>query len=320
MKIALIGPGLQPIPSEGWGAVENIIWQYKHELQLLRHSVTIINEPDIYSILSKLGGSWGKNFDWVHCMYDDWAGPLADHYYRAFATTTHYGYLEQKHKWSPGYHYIHRGVLRSPGIIALSPSIAQFYKNEDYKGVITYLRNGAEYELIWYKLRPEKDVVCVGKIETRKRQASLVKQIDGDINCDFIGPITDNTFSEGKTCKYLGTWTRKELYENLSNYKVLILLSDGEAAPLVVPEAICAGLSVVVSECAAANLPKDMPGVYRIPEEKLTDTSYVQNTIRQALAENSKFRDTIRHDWGPRFSWKNVVADYDRLIKGMTNA
>ena len=28
MKIALIGPGIMPIPPDGWGAVESLIWDY----------------------------------------------------------------------------------------------------------------------------------------------------------------------------------------------------------------------------------------------------------------------------------------------------
>ena len=28
MNIALIGPGILPIPPNGWGAVESLIWDY----------------------------------------------------------------------------------------------------------------------------------------------------------------------------------------------------------------------------------------------------------------------------------------------------
>lgn len=46
MKIAQIHLGLLPIPPNGWGAVEKIIWEYKLELEQLGHQVDIpyINE------------------------------------------------------------------------------------------------------------------------------------------------------------------------------------------------------------------------------------------------------------------------------------
>ena len=37
MKIALIGPGIMPIPPDGWGAVESLIWDYALELTDLEH-------------------------------------------------------------------------------------------------------------------------------------------------------------------------------------------------------------------------------------------------------------------------------------------
>lgn len=41
MKIAQITPGLIPIPPNGWGAVEKIIWAYTQELKKLGHEVDI---------------------------------------------------------------------------------------------------------------------------------------------------------------------------------------------------------------------------------------------------------------------------------------
>lgn len=42
MKIAQITPGIMPIPPNGWGAVEKIIWEYKQNLQSFGHEVDII--------------------------------------------------------------------------------------------------------------------------------------------------------------------------------------------------------------------------------------------------------------------------------------
>ena len=53
MRIALIGPGIMPIPPTGWGAVEILIWDYYNELKKLGHSVMIINTKDIFSLDTK---------------------------------------------------------------------------------------------------------------------------------------------------------------------------------------------------------------------------------------------------------------------------
>ena len=46
MRLALIGPGIMPIPPDGWGAVESLIWDYALELGELDHEGTIINTPN----------------------------------------------------------------------------------------------------------------------------------------------------------------------------------------------------------------------------------------------------------------------------------
>ena len=38
MKIAIVGPGIMPIPPTGWGAVEILIWDQKLALEIGRAS------------------------------------------------------------------------------------------------------------------------------------------------------------------------------------------------------------------------------------------------------------------------------------------
>ena len=48
MKIALIGPGIMPIPPKAWGAVEILIWDYYNELTRMGNDVTIINTKKLF--------------------------------------------------------------------------------------------------------------------------------------------------------------------------------------------------------------------------------------------------------------------------------
>ena len=46
MKIALIGPGIMPIPPEGWGGVEHLIWNFAKQLEKVGDEVVIVNTPE----------------------------------------------------------------------------------------------------------------------------------------------------------------------------------------------------------------------------------------------------------------------------------
>ena len=60
-----------------------------------------------------------------------------------------------------------------------------------------------------------------------------------------------------------------------------MLLSDGEAHPLVCLEAFAAGLGVVISQWAAANLDLDKDFITVIPDDKINDMEFVDIPVRQ---------------------------------------
>ena len=68
MKIAIVGPGIMPIPPTGWGAVEILIWDQKLALEELGHEVRIVNTASGIEILKEI-----NEFrpDFVHVQYDD---------------------------------------------------------------------------------------------------------------------------------------------------------------------------------------------------------------------------------------------------------
>ena len=126
----------------------------------------------------------------------------------------------------------------------------------------------------------------MAKIEERKRQY-VYQSLD---NIDFVGNYSNSNFNI-KHKNYLGHWDKDMLYKNLSNYSNLILLSNGEADPLAVKEVLIAGLGVVISECATANLDLSKPYITVIPDEKLNDLKYVEKII-----ENIEISNRLRHE------------------------
>ena len=68
MKVAIVGPGIMPIPPTGWGAVEILIWDQKLALEKLGHEVQIVNTPNPVEIIQQINA---YRPDFVHVQYDD---------------------------------------------------------------------------------------------------------------------------------------------------------------------------------------------------------------------------------------------------------
>ncbi len=107
----------------------------------------------------------------------------------------------------------------------------------------------------------------------------------------------------------MGEWSKETLYNRLTEYGNLVLLSDGEAHPLVCLEAFAAGLGVVISQWAAANLDTSKEFISVIPEDKIDDRKYVAKVI----ADNRKYSVNNREEileYAKMFEWTNVVKNY----------
>jgi len=310
MKIALIGPGIMPIPPNNWGAVESLIWDQYEYLQEKGIHVDIINSRDLHAVANHINNT---NYDFVHLQYDDHARVLTHLITKPFCSTTHYGYIKEQYPNYDGWQNIFDGVLNSKGIIALAPEITNLFKSAGYSGFIRTLRNGARTRDFRYSDASIGEALCLGKVEPRKRQADLANICENKCMVDFIGPVIDGRFKENNTCKYGGVWTKPELYNNLTNYKCLILLSDGEAAPLVVPEALSAGLSLVVSETAAANLDRSLPFIHVLPNGCLNESAIP--VIQKAIWNNTKYRADIRKYAVDHFDWSVICDEYLGIVE-----
>ena len=108
---------------------------------------------------------------------------------------------------------------------------------------------------------------------------------------------------------YLGEWSKETLYNDLTKYGNLVLLSDGEAHPLVCLEAFAAGLGVVVSQWAAANLDTDKGFITVIPEDRISDIKYVEEQIIANREYSVAHREEIA-EYVKEFEWSKVIEKY----------
>ena len=83
-------------------------------------------------------------------------------------------------------------------------------------------------------------------------------------------------------------------------------LSDGEAHPLVCMEAFAAGLGVVISQWAAANLDISKEFITVIPEEKINDIKYVEKRMIDNRNYSTTHRQEIR-EYAKQFDWVSVI-------------
>ena len=301
MKIVLIGPGIMPIPPTGWGAVEILVWDTKIALEKLGHEVLIINTKNGREIIDKI-----NNFkpDFVHVHYDEFI-PLIPFIQYPNAITSHFGYLERP-KMFGGYTNVANEFMRiKPNVFCLSEGIEKVY-NVMFNVPNTFVTpNGVnvdEFNFVSDPEHPDRSIY-LAKVDYRKRQ-HLFQSID---SLWYAGNIADDRFNTKKN--YLGEWSKDRLYNELTDYGNLVLLSDGEAHPLVCMEALASGLGVVVCEWGKANLDTTKEFITVIPEDKIEDISYVEEQIIKNREYSIAHRDEIR-EYGEQFDWVKVIEKH----------
>ena len=304
MKVSIVGPGIMPIPPTGWGAVEILIWDQKLALEKLGHEVDIVNTQSPVEILNQV-----NKFrpDFVHIQYDDFI-ELYPYIQYPCAITSHFGYFEQPNKWDYYGERIAKPFGRiQPNVFCLSGGIKDVYadilKIPEERLFVT--PNGVNVDNFRATISPEfpDRSIYLAKIDYRKRQY-MFQSIS---SLYYAGNTADPRFDTSNN--YLGEWSKDTLYTHLTEYGNLVLLSDGEAHPLVCLEAFAAGLGVVVSEWAAANLDTDREFITVIAEEKIDDIRFVEEMIVKNRNYCNNNREEII-EYAKEFDWVNVVDKY----------
>ena len=303
MKISIVGPGIMPIPPTGWGAVEILIWDQKLALEKLGHEVQIVNTQSPIDIIKQINSF---RPDSVHIQYDDFI-ELYSYVQYPCAITSHFGYLEQPNRWD----YYGARIAKpfqdiKPNVFCLSYGIKEVYQNilNIPANRLFVTPNGVNINEFNYVSNPKHSdrSIYLAKIDYRKRQY-LFQSIK---TLWYAGNVADTRFDQSKN--YLGEWSKHTLYNNLTHYGNLVLLSDGEAHPLVCMEALAAGIGVVVSQWGAANLDISKEFITVIPEDKINDIEYVESRIIENREYSVQHRDEIR-EYVKQFDWTTVIKN-----------
>lgn len=320
MKIAIVGPGIMSIPPTGWGAVEILIWDYYNELKNKNIDVSIINKIRNNSMeQSIISSSYCQeliqeinvnNYDVVHIHYDCLFFIAPHLNCKQVALTSHYPYIDQISKHlNDGYSKIFQFMLENVNIyinMMLADKDLNLLKQLS-KGAnkIHKLENGISCNNFLFQDIPKygNKTIYLGKISDRKGQNKYNELKDIQI----VGPGGNHLSN------WIGLWSRKEVYNNLTEYGNLLLLSKGEADPLVVKEALICGLGVVLNETSSKNL-ENKEFITIIPDEYMEDLEYIQNAIEKNRIQSLKSRIKIREYAIERFGWNNLIQNYIKTI------
>lgn len=312
MKICLIAQGIMPIPPQGWGSVEHLIWNYKQQLEKVGDEVVVLNTRDLNQVVRTANEG---NFDAVHLHFDQYAGIMPHIRCEKKMITSHYPYLENP---EPSCVFLYDFLKNSQShIVSLSDRIKTEFIRRGIDGTnVSILPNGIDtnsYALdVDDVLFPDRSIV-VGKIEPRKRQTHLQKH---NLNIDFIGNNSDPSFDASDPC-YFGEQSKQDIVDNLTSYANMVLLSSGEAHPVVCMEGLAAGLGLVLSEQSTANLDVSQPFITVIPDDKINDFDYLREKIEQNRMISLSMRYKIRQYCYENFDWLKIIKKYKEIINSI---
>lgn len=313
MRIVHIGHGRIEIPPRASGAVEAIISDYQFHCEKLGHEFLVVNEQSPAAAMQE---AFHFNPDVIHLHDESKVDELAKVEAPLKIVTTHDPTFFEKP--NP---FIKRFVEGNFIVGCLCQRYADlFVKAGVAPDRIMLTPNGARGDLIRFTTRPRQPdrMICLGMIGWRKRQPLLLALPF----VDCVGPVSVHDPVELNGSE-LWNWNKLQVYDWLTDHAALVLISKSEAAPLVVVEALMAGLDVVVSEVAAANLDRSQPFIHVLDERTITNPLLLELALKKVLAR-TKDRQAVRAYAEQHFDWavltKNYLTACYRLLRPKTPA
>lgn len=325
-KVLFVTGYCESWPPKGWGATSVICYELSRALEKRGVKTMVVAEKTFDKTIEAI--RW-FNPSIVHFEYDDYAIGciLLKELFPNLrcAATSHFAYLcspEMLKKENYYYEITFKNFIRAiKAGIEFYPCSEQVRQTYEILGDVDLskspiLPNGGSDTIQFSESAKYPDkAICLARIEKRKGQGRLCFQK----NVDFYGPYSsqedlDLLGNQNKEKFYKGEMTREMINTNLTEYGALVLLSKAEAAPFVVPEALMAGLGLVITDVCAVNLDLSKPWICVLSQQEADDPQIVRKAISETLVEAAELgvRKEIREYALKNHSWD---AAADRYLK-----
>jgi glycosyltransferase involved in cell wall biosynthesis len=242
MKILIVGPGMGlPIPPNGWGGIEKVVWKHTEELRRRGHQVIIINKQDKDLLLAEI---IAQSPDVIH-VHQEWCNAFLREQQIPFIFTSHMS--SWKRNWK----------IVGPLLAGCTMPMPFDQMWNWYHGNMTGNRplnawpiwNGADSSIFKPGIKIPGFALAVGKNEPRKKFGEIIKYVQSrsDMHLTIISPDVETLQAQDKL-----TLIPNQLESVVAHYmgqaEYFFHLAEEEADCLVVKEAAMSGCRLILSE------------------------------------------------------------------------
>lgn len=301
IKIVQITPGVIPIPPNGWGAVEKIIWEYKLVLDRLGYQTDILYCDDVDDKNGQIVHVHMANLaNLLHSRGIDYVFSLHDHH------VEHFG------KGSDCYNQNYEAIKNSKLTFVHSKHLIEYFDNLPN---IVYLPHGAnskDYKFIERNLTDSPKLLMmanngVGGDNLSDRKGFLIGiEAARKLNLELtiICPSSNKVFFDHHNVNYeklniIYDLDYKDSVSELYKYDIFLHPSNLEAGHpnLTITESLSTGMPVV----GTINI--DVPGMVRVERSVEDFTKGIETAIKSYHSLVSQINEN-RYI----FSWEIIVS------------
>lgn len=302
------------IPPNWYWAVEDTIWNFKIFLEKKWYNISIVNTKNIFELVNKTVFVKNKIIHFHYEPFLIFSYLLNKIFFRnnKILWTSHNWYVSTNSE-TFFYKIISKIIsfFSESTMVSLSPSMERYFVNQWFKWNKFILQNWINIIKFRKIFNPINDIIYLWNINYNKGQKLFLKYYSLDKKIDFVWPYLEKEINLW-TNNYIWLWTKKEVYENLWNYKVLVLLTKSEWDPLVIKEALSSWCSILTSKIWWVNL-EETEFIKIIDIENKKDLLNINKSLEKLLGNNEKNRGKI-FEYSEKFDWENIIEEYKKIL------
>jgi glycosyltransferase involved in cell wall biosynthesis len=357
MKIVELGMGVRPIPPDGYGAIEQTIWDLTTAFRALGHEVEVVNPVEE----ANLRHEWrparraprmvrGHHGDVLH-IHLERQGFFLGLYGIPYVLDAHVAnWTYARGDRSRRYNRFHNRLMFYPEVFGARWAAGVVAETEVQRlGILRRGRPRGELRLVdtgvdTTTFSPNGQggdphvVLGIGVVQPRKRWHLAARALEGTgMELRIVGPTAparggvpayaEKVRASGRV-ELLGEVPRDQLVDELHRCGMVVHPSSGETVGLAVLQGLAAGRPVIASSAITVVGESEGALVHRppVPTGAAEEASLVQFIREEALrlcndgAERARLGQVGREAMLRRFSWESVARGHLALFQSVLDA